>query len=235
MTAPLISCIIPVHNGAPYLDATLASVFGQTHRPLEVIVVDDGSTDASADIARRYDVRLVQQARRGQGGARNAGIAGASADYLAFLDADDLWRPEKLTRQLARFQARPELDISVTLIQNFWEPELADEALRLSSHPRSGPLPGYSGSTLVIRRRTLQIFGTFDPTHPHTAITAWFVNARERGAVDELLPEVLVDRRLHRSGISRVGAERSRDEHLALIKRTLDRRRAGRPARPTDE
>ena len=120
MTAPLVSCVIPVHNGASYLDATLATVFSQTYRPLEVIVVDDGSTDTSAEVARRYGVKLVQQAQGGQAAARNAGIQAASGDYLAFLDADDLWHPGKLTRQMARFEARPELDISVTLIQNFW-------------------------------------------------------------------------------------------------------------------
>jgi glycosyltransferase involved in cell wall biosynthesis len=222
----LVSVIIPVHNGARYLAATLESVFAQDYRPFEVIVVDDGSTDASAEVARRYDVRLLQQPQQGQVVARNSGVAAAQGEFLALLDADDLWRPDKLSRQLARFAARPELEISVTLIQNFWSDELAAEAARMAKHARGGPLPGYCGSTPVIRRRTFERIGRFDTRLAHSATTAWFVRARDGGAVDELLPEVLVDRRMHAEGISRVNNQRSTDEHLALLKQTLDRRRA---------
>ena len=86
-----VSCIIPVFNGARYLRETLDSVFAQTHGDLEVIVVDDGSTDASADIARSYaNVICLQQANAGHASARNRGLAAATGAFISFNDADDL-------------------------------------------------------------------------------------------------------------------------------------------------
>lgn len=104
---PLISCIVPVYNGEKYLDETLDSIFAQTYRPLEVIVIDDGSTDGTGNLvkARTEEVIYVLQDNAGPAAARNVGIATASADYLAFIDADDLWLPDKLTRQMELFDA----------------------------------------------------------------------------------------------------------------------------------
>ena len=104
---PLISCIIPVYNGQRFLAESLDSIFAQTYRPLEVIVCDDGSTDGTAHVAAEYPQPLVyiHQPNQGSPRARNCGIRAAKGDFLAFLDADDLWRSEKLTRQMARFQA----------------------------------------------------------------------------------------------------------------------------------
>src|SRR3982751_2380169 len=98
MELPLVSVIIPVHNGAKYLRAALESVLAQTYSPFEVIVVDDGSVDDSGVIAQSFnDVRYIHQANQGVAAARNHGIEAARGDFFAFLDQDDLWTPEKLT------------------------------------------------------------------------------------------------------------------------------------------
>ena len=100
---PSISVVIPCYNGAAFLAETLGSIAGQTYPPLEVIVIDDGSMDDSAAIAGRFGplVRVVRQANQGESVARNRGIDEAKGDWIALLDADDVWEPAKLERQMA--------------------------------------------------------------------------------------------------------------------------------------
>lgn len=102
-----ISVVIPCYNGSRFIEATIRSALAQTHPPLEVIVVDDGSTDDSAEIIRGIDdgrVRLLQQENQGESVARNRGMDEAKGDWIAFLDADDLWREDKLEKQIAAAQ-----------------------------------------------------------------------------------------------------------------------------------
>src|SRR5262249_17267514 len=129
MEQSLVSCIVPVFNGERYLGETLDSILAQTYRPREIIVVDDGSTDGTAAVVAAYGKRVtsVWQANAGEMAARNRGLTRARGEFIAFLDADDLWHPEKLARQIARFQERPEIDLSFTRFQNFWVSELATE------------------------------------------------------------------------------------------------------------
>jgi GT2 family glycosyltransferase len=109
MTPPRCSVVIPCYNAAPYLGATLGSVLGQSHPVYEAIVVDDGSTDASAAIAQQAGsiVRVVRQRNQGESVARNAGLRLASGDYVLFLDADDLLARESIERLAVAATARP--------------------------------------------------------------------------------------------------------------------------------
>jgi glycosyltransferase involved in cell wall biosynthesis len=102
MAATEVSVVIPCHNGARFLRETLNSVILQTHRPCEIIVVDDGSTDESVLVAESFGpaVSIVRQTNQGESVARNHGIERAKGDWVAFLDADDLWEPTKLERQV---------------------------------------------------------------------------------------------------------------------------------------
>ncbi len=108
-TKPRVTVVVPCYNAAPFLRATLESVLCQSLAPCEVLVIDDGSTDQSAAIAESFGppVRVVSQKNQGESIARNRGIDEARGDWIAFLDADDLWRPDKLARQLAA--ARPDV------------------------------------------------------------------------------------------------------------------------------
>src|SRR2546426_10667200 len=98
MKESLISCIVPVFNGERYLHETLNSILAQTYRPLEIIVADDGSTDGTRTIVASYgqQVRYLWQLNAGPAAARNLGLTAAKGEFIAFLDADDLWHPEKL-------------------------------------------------------------------------------------------------------------------------------------------
>jgi len=111
MEISLISCIVPVFNGERYLGEALDSILGQTHRPLEIIVADDGSTDRTATVAAGYgdQIRYLYQPNAGTASACNLGLGAARGGFIAFLAADDLWHPEKLMRQMVRFRERPEL------------------------------------------------------------------------------------------------------------------------------
>ncbi len=223
----LISCIVPVFDGDKYLAEALHSILAQTHRPLEIIVADDGSTDGTSAIVARYRdrVRHLFQANAGVAAACNLGLGAALGDFVAFLSADDLWHPEKLARQIARFQARPQLDLCVTHVQNFWIPELKEEAERFRDHRMAQPLPGYVPQALLARRRLFDAVGYFNTALRHADSTDWFLRAAEYGAVMEILPDVLVYRRLHRSNLSRQMAAASREEYLQLLKTSLDSRR----------
>jgi glycosyltransferase involved in cell wall biosynthesis len=237
VSSHLISCIVPVHNGEAFLRETLDTIYGQTHRPLDVVVVDDGSTDGTRDLVENYPepVRYVWQANAGPSSARNTDLQVAQGELVSFLDADDLWHPEKLTRQLALLQRRPELGACVTLIQNFWTDELRDERESFRGHPREQPLPGYTSVTLLARRSLFDAIGGFDTRLKHGDSTDWFLRAEEHGAAIELVPEVLVYRRVHPHSRSRRWQGRSRDEYVHLLKSHLDRRRALEGSSSDDE
>lgn len=228
MNASCISCIVPVFNGERFLREAIDSILAQTYRPLEIIAVDDGSTDSTPAILTSYGepVHYIAQSNAGPATARNAGIREATGDFIGFLDSDDLWHPTKLTRQMECFNERPDLNISVTNVQNFWMPELNEEQEHFRKHRRGQALPGYSTVTLLARRKIFDAIGVFDTTLKHGDDTDWFLRAEEHGAQIELLPEVLVYRRLHENNRSREWAARSQAEYLMLIKKLVERRRA---------
>lgn len=105
MDQPLVSVVIPVYNCAPFLAQAIESALAQSHRRVEIIVVDDGSIDATPEILRQYAprVQVITQANEGVSSARNVGIRASRGDYIAFLDSDDTWHAEKLERQVALF------------------------------------------------------------------------------------------------------------------------------------
>jgi glycosyltransferase involved in cell wall biosynthesis len=225
--SPLISCIVPVFNGERYLREAIDSIFAQTYGTLEILVADDGSTDGTPGIVAGFGNRLryLRQDNQGPAAARNLGLGAASGELVAFLDADDLWHPEKLERQMARFQARPELGYCVTYSQNFWIPELRAEAEKYRDHRVAQPVPGYVTQTLLARRAVFDSVGPFNTALAHGDSTEWFLRAAARGATMEILPDVLTYRRLHGENRSRLEASASREEFLQILKSSLDRRR----------
>jgi glycosyltransferase involved in cell wall biosynthesis len=130
-----VSVIIPAYNAASHLPATLKSVLGQSARPGEVIVIDDGSADDTAAIAAGFGVRVLSRANAGCAAARNAGIEHASGEYIAFMDADDLWHPHKLAVQLAALQSYPGPAFSFTDYRWFDEQGVHERSSGLRRHP----------------------------------------------------------------------------------------------------
>ena len=171
----LVSVIIPAFNAAHTLGDTLDSVRRQTHRHLEIIVVDDGSQDRTAEIAEEHAaedgrVRLVRQENGGVARARNAGAAASRADYLAPVDADDLWHPDKIARQLAALRAAgPEAGYAYTFYRHIDTAGrvFEDSGSRVEGAAFLRAIMGNfvtNGSSLLIRRAAFESVGGYDPT-----------------------------------------------------------------------
>ena len=162
--SPRASIVVPAYNAAATLGATLQSLLGQSFRDFEIVVVDDGSTDATAAIAEGFGdprIRLVRQANRGLAGARNSGIHAARGSYIGFCDADDLWRAQKLAAHVAHLDANPSVGLSYSgsaLI------DAAGRPLGLAQRPKLAGVtpadiflrnPVGNGSAPVLRRAAL--------------------------------------------------------------------------------
>jgi glycosyltransferase involved in cell wall biosynthesis len=206
----------------------------QTYRPIEIIVVNDGSTDQTYAVIKQYGDRVhaFWQENAGPATARNKGLSEARADFVAFLDADDLWLPEKLERQFARFRARAELDLCLTHVQNFWVPGWEREETQYQDQRFAQPLPGYTTQALLARRVIFERIGRFNSSLRACDDTDWFLRAIDQGAVIDILPEVLVRRRLHSKNLSRTAL--AYDTLAHVLKNSLERRRGNR-MKPRDK
>jgi len=228
VSGALVSCIVPVFNGERYLREALDSIFTQTYCPIEVIVADDGSADGSRAVAETYGDRLrwLSQTTAGPAATRNLGVRAARGDLLAFLDADDLWKPDKLERQVAVLQQLPELDACVCHAQLFWGRDMVEEETLYRDHPRGQAIPGYASTTLLVRRRVFDRIGMFSEDLWFADATDWFIRFREAKLALHVLPEVLVLHRMHGSNLTRRRREASKTEFASVVAATLSRRRA---------
>lgn len=225
-SSPLVSVVIPVHDGERYLAEAIESVLAQTHPVLEVIVADDGSRDRSLEIARGFGerVRCLEAERSGPGPARNRGIAAAGGEYLAFLDCDDRWHPEKLERQL-RLLADTEAEIAFAMARQFISPELPPGQAARFDVPAEPQAARQVGAMLIARE-------DFDRVGPFSAermgeFMEWLLRAREAGLRETVAAEVLLERRVHPAGHSL--SERPQiGQYAQILKHSLDRRRTGR-------
>jgi glycosyltransferase involved in cell wall biosynthesis len=165
----LVSVIVPCYDSAAYIGQTLESIFAQSYRPIEVIVIDDGSKDNTASIVRQYSssLRYYRQSNQGVSMARNAGIRLAQGEYLAFIDSDDLWQMTKLEVQVDVLDKHPEVVLVYCLCSNFTD-DISGERSSILSLP-SGLITEklildnfVPCSTVVVRRSSIEDVGEFD-------------------------------------------------------------------------
>lgn len=223
----LVSVVIPVRDGARYLAEAIESALAQRDAAVDVVVVDDGSVDASAAIARRYapDVRLLERERGGAGAARNAGVGLARGTHLAFLDADDVLAPRSLAARLeAAARHTPSPDLVWGRVRCFVSPDLPAREAAAIACPRA-PIPGRLAGGLLLRRATFDAVGPM-PTHLRVGeFIAWAARAQELGLVQLDVADVVLHRRLHRTNLGRT-QHAARGDYARLLKEMLDRRRA---------
>lgn len=229
-TERLVSVIIPVFNCEAYLAEAIESVLAQTYSAIEIIVVDDGSTDGSADIAKSFGnsgVRFCYQPNSGPGSARNRGVAMARGGLLAFLDADDMWLPNKLSLQTAALESNPKLDMILGHVAEFLSPELGSgPQARVGERQRI--LPGYGPDTLLIRRHSFLYVGHFATDWRVGEFLDWYAKAMDAGLQGLMLPDVVTQRRIHASNLG-IRERQSQRDYVRILKIALDRRRKDRP------
>jgi glycosyltransferase involved in cell wall biosynthesis/peptidoglycan/xylan/chitin deacetylase (PgdA/CDA1 family) len=240
----LVSVVVPAHNAVSFLAETLSSVARQTHPDWELIVVDDGSTDATPDAAAPFladpRVRYVRQENAGVSAARNAGARLARGGVLAFLDADDLWVEGCLARKLGFLEDHPEtgmvvgniraIDASSRPLPKFYA-GLARDVLDTIVEFRPGP-HSTSPSNVFCRRAAFDAAGGFDPRLSNTADKLFYI-AMARVAGIELIAEPLVLYREHPGNMHRNVALMARDydRFLEVLRETRAFRDAGQEAR----
>jgi glycosyltransferase involved in cell wall biosynthesis len=228
-TIPRVSVVIPTYNYARYVPEAVDSVLAQSFEELEVIVVDDGSTDQTAEILRSFgeQIRNIRQEHRGLSAARNTGIRAARGQYVAFLDSDDLWLPEKVSLQIARLDAEPEVGLVYCETLLFDDSALATPTLHSdwASHPSGRILPWLvrqnviPSPTPIVRRELFERVGLFDETL--SACEDWDMWIRI-GRVCEIayVNQVLAKYRRHRENMS-LDSERLMTNGLRVLEKAF--------------
>lgn len=213
---PLVSVVIPVFNGAAFLREAVESVFAQNYSPLEIIIVDDGSTDGTEAVARSLPepVRYLRQTNAGPAAARNRGIENAQGSLIAFADADDLWPAGKLELQLPYFS-----DAAIEIVMG------RIQQVHLSNAEEFGE-PAFSVNLgcAVIKKSVFERVGSFDESMHYSEDVDWFMRAREGGAAIVTVDAVTLLYRQHEQNMTR-GKSTTELNVLKALKRSLDRRR----------
>jgi len=223
-TAPDVSVVIPVHNGERYLAKSIQSVLDQGHAALELLVIDNASSDATASVAGEFPVvRYFHLPDKGLSKALNYGLERCRGAFLGFLDADDLWSPKRLALQLEAFASNPEVEMVFGHVEQFISPDL-EESARAKLSIRDKHLPGRYRSSMLIRKESFWKVGPFEPSVSYGEFLDWYMRAAEHKIREVMLPDVLTLRRIHGANMSYTDRQ-NRVEYARLLKRGLDRRR----------
>jgi len=229
--APAISVVMPAFNAARFiaeaLESVLAEVTAVAGSSFEVVVADDCSNDATADIVRSFAGRGVRYLKRpgrgGPGAARNSGVGAAEGELLAFLDADDLWPAGRLAALKGALEGEGRPAIAFGHLRQFACPSM-DPALRgrLRVPEESGP--GYCAGAMLLHRADFLCIGSFSEALAIGEFIEWFGRARDLGYAIALIPEIVLERRIHGANTS---MRRNSDyaNYARALKGVLDRRR----------
>jgi glycosyltransferase involved in cell wall biosynthesis len=221
-----IAVVIPARDAMPYLGEALQSAFDQSLRPVDVVVVDDGSSDDTAATARAFGppVRVVGQPPLGIAAAVNRGLREITAPLVAMLDADDLWVPGKLEAQAAALDGDPGIELVFGHAAEFVSPEL-EPAQRAAFSPRPVQ-PFRAKATMLARREVFDRVGPFDESLTVGDFVDWCARADAAGVRSLMLDRLVLQRRLHprNHGLARAGA---RADFVRIARRSVQRRREG--------
>jgi glycosyltransferase involved in cell wall biosynthesis len=211
---PQVSVIIPVYNGEAFIEEALESVFAQTFKDFEVIVINDGSTDGTEQRLQKYQDRMIYLKQRNQGlsASRRTGLGRSNGPLVAFLDADDVWLPQKLERQVEAARQHPECGIITTDCLSFCGDQVTVRSLKEWYKPASGDVlekllfgNWIPPSAAMVRRECFEVVKTFDVPPPcYGEDWLMWMEISARYPV-HFIDEVLVRRRLHSNSMSSQG------------------------------
>jgi glycosyltransferase involved in cell wall biosynthesis len=222
---PLVSVIIPVYNGDRYLKEAIESILAQDYQPIEIIIVDDGSTDNTANIAKNFGDKIsyYYQENAGHGQAKNRGLELAKGEFLGFLDSDDLFAKNKLTLQIDYLLKNPDIGFTIGKIHYFLEQGIPQPHW-LKQQLLTEDTPGYLVGTLLMRRSILKQVGDFDATYKYGNDSDWFFRAKDLGIAMTILPETILYKRIHNHNQCYQTKAMTKDM-LRLIKSSIQRQR----------
>lgn len=221
----LISVIVPTYNSANYLSECINSILGQSYNKLEIIIVDDGSIDNTQDL-KLYDndrVNYYYQEHQGISSALNYAINLSKGEYISFLDADDLWHPNKLEIQLDVLLNNSNIDMVFGHIKQFISPEIPEEEIENTTN-MDLKTPGYSRNTLLIRKKTFLEVGLFSKEYATGEFIEWYTRAQGIGLKNHLIQDILSRRRVHRNNTTRNRNQLGYD-YARILKNVIDRRK----------
>jgi glycosyltransferase involved in cell wall biosynthesis len=220
LNQPKVSVIIPVYNGEKFLEDAIKSVFNQNYDNLECIVVDDGSQDLTPSIAGKFgQVVYVNQDNAGVAAARNCGVKKSSGEYLAFLDADDVWDIKKLATQISYMEGNPDIGYSFTKHKLFLDEGLDEFPAWVRIHNEQ-EMTAYIPSSLVARRPVFEAVGYFDENYRVADDSDWFMRARDTGIKMGIVEMTLLYKRVHSRCLSS-NTELTKKELLKIFKASL--------------
>ncbi len=231
MGLPLLdlTVVIPVYNNAAYLTEAVESVRRQTRPPRRIILIDDGSTDATPDVAATLrgngeapPMDYVRQENAGPAAAINRGAAMADSELIAFQSADDIWTPQKIEWQMAALEGGA--DLVFGHMHNFISPEL-DSATAAGLQCPPDPMPAYSAGALLTRLELFRRIGPLNETFRIGEFFEWYGRAVDLGLKIATLPQVVTRRRLH-GGNHSLSRKTEAVGYAHVLKAMLDRRRA---------
>lgn len=222
MSAAPITVVIPAFNAERYVSEAIESVVAQDLPPAQIIVIDDGSTDGTAELVRQWpDVTLVRQDNAGVAAALNHGIRLAQGELIAFLSADDVWLRNKLQLQFAAASRPGQLVFGH--MQHFISPELSAEAARALVCPPD-PMPAFSAGTLLTRLEAFAFVGPLREDFPVGEFMEWYGRAADKGLNSLMLDKVVSRRRVHASNHSTTKLRNT--SYAPVLHAILARRRA---------
>jgi glycosyltransferase involved in cell wall biosynthesis len=229
---PLVSIIVPAYNAEKYFGAAIESAFAQTYPNIEIIVVNDGSTDGTAEVEERYRNRItyIQQENAGVGAARKNGIDHARGEFITFLDADDLLCENKVERQVQYLMNHPECGVCYSAIYHFKDGD-PEHLMTLEAWHFSGAevFPNLlwknfiNPLTVMIRKSVLDQFGTFDPKRRRAEDWELWLRLSYAGVQFCYIPEWLARYRVTEVSLSR-GRKNIVPERIAMLKIFTDLR-----------
>lgn len=221
----LVSIIVPAYNAGSFIKETLESAINQDYVPIEIIVIDDGSTDDTVNVVKSFgdSVTLIQNNHQGSAIARNTGIKISNGDYLVFLDADDLLTASSIKSRINALENNPDIQLAFGHQQYFYDDHM-DNTLRKNLEAQYGDktVPAEIISTLMLSRNDFLKIGYFEVNQNLHDFLGWYGSARDYGFKPMVVDDVVIKRRIHNNNLSR---NQGNQTLASSLKHLLDQRR----------
>jgi len=219
-----ISVVIPFYNGASFLKEAVESVLSQGIEDMEIVLVDDGSTDDSVEKINQIKdarIKIMRQENAGAATARNNGVKLATGKYISFLDADDIWAPNKLKLQLAEIEKEVGINMVYGQVKEFNDESVLSG---LAIKPEEKTFVGYSPIALLISKEDFLKVGEFQGKFKVAEFIDWYDRAKHLGLKELVLPDIVAYRRIHSGNVDRLRRADVK-QYVAVLKEALERRR----------